>query len=395
MKVLSECGNIEGKKVLLRCDLNVPLDKEGNISDNSRIVAAIPSIKLLLDKKAALIVVSHFGRPKSAYEAKYSMAKLVEPIAKLSGSSCKLVESIEDADIKAAVAALKPGEILLLENIRFFEGETSGDEDLAKRLASYADIYVNDAFGAAHRAHSSTAVCAKYFTEKYAGLLMQKEVENLEILLHKAQKPYTAIVGGSKVSSKIDILKNLIDRVDDLIIGGAMAYTFIKAKGGEIGKSLCEDDKLDVAKEVMSLCEAKGVRLHLPIDTVAASEISESANIKECDTMAIPSDMCGVDIGKKAIEAFGDIVGKSKTILWNGPVGVFEVEKFSCGTLEIGKAVCAATRLGAYSAVGGGDSVAAANALGIAQELSYVSTGGGAMLEYLEGKTLPGIAALN
>ena len=396
MKTIEQ-GRFDGKKVLVRCDFNVPIDATGRITDETRIRESLPTLKALLEQGAALILMSHLGRPSgTGFEADYSLAPVAARLKEVLGRPVQFNQDVFTEKTVQAASGLKGGDVLLLENLRFTKAETKGDEAFARYLADLGDAYVNDAFGTAHRAHASTAVIAKFFpTEKYAGKLLAHEVENLEKLLHHAAHPFTAVIGGSKVSSKIDVLQNLIDRVDNMIIGGGMAYTFVKAMGGKIGRSLCEDDKMDVAREVMAACEKKGVKLYLPKDTVCADDFKNEANRQCVPTMAIPDGWEGMDIGPETRAAFEKVIAGSASVLWNGPLGVFEMPNFQAGTLQIGKAIGEATKKGAYSAVGGGDSVAAANQLGLAKDLSYVSTGGGAMLEYLEGKVLPGVAALD
>ncbi len=389
--------NFSGKKVLVRCDFNVPLNKDTReITDDTRIRESLPTIKKLLADGAALILMSHLGRPsETGFEEKYSLKPVAKHLSKLLGIHVKLADDIFENKTIENAKALKPGEVLLLENLRFLPGEQKGDETFAKYLAGLGDSYVNDAFGTAHRAHASTAVIAKFFpNDKYFGFLLANEITNLEKLLNHAERPFTAIIGGSKVSSKIDILKNLIPRVDNMIIGGGMAYTFIKAMGGQIGKSICENDKLDLAKEIMQEMDAKGVKYYFPTDSLCGDKFDNDANIKTFPSNAIPDEWEGMDAGAESIKTFEKIVQSSKTILWNGPMGVFEFANFGHGTTAIAKAVAAATSNGAFSAIGGGDSVAAINQNKLADQMSYISTGGGAMLEYLEGKTLPGIAAI-
>ncbi|MDR1973696.1 MAG: phosphoglycerate kinase [Bacteroidales bacterium] len=391
MKTLNQ-GNFKEKKVLLRCEMNVPI-KDGVITDDTRIRESLPTINYLLENGAAIIIMAHLGRPEgTGYEEAFSLKPVAAHLSKLLGKPVAVAGDVFKEKTEEAAKALKAGEILMLENVRFVKGETKGDEAFAKYLASLGEVYVNDAFGTTHRAHSSTAVIAQFFpNDKYVGKLLEHEIVNLEKLVKTPEHPFTAIIGGAKVSSKIDVLKNLVDKVDNLIIGGGMAYTFIKALGGQIGKSLCEDDKLDLAKEILAIYKEKGVQLALPVDTLVADAFDNNANRKVVPTMEIPAEWEGMDIGPKSIDAFKDIVRSSKTILWNGPLGVFEMDNFAAGTLEVGKCVGESN---AFSAVGGGDSIAAVNKLGIASKISYISTGGGAMIEYLEGKTLPGIAAL-
>ncbi len=391
MKTLEQ-GNFENKKVLLRCEMNVPV-KDGNITDDTRIRESLATIKYLLEHKAAVIIMAHLGRPEgTGYEGAFSLKPVAVRLSELLGINVALGGDCFGDKTSEQVSTLKAGEILMLENVRFVKGETKGDEAFAQKLASYGEVYVNDAFGTTHRAHSSTAVIAKFFpNDKYVGKLLEHEIVNLEKLLREPQRPFTAIIGGAKVSTKIDVLKNLVDKVDNLIVGGGMAYTFIKALGGKIGNSLCENDKVDMAKEVMQVCKEKNVNFLLPVDTLCSDAFDNNANRKTVPTMEIPDGWEGMDIGEKSIENFKNVVRNSKTILWNGPLGVFEMDNFARGTLEVGKCVGDS---GAFSAVGGGDSIAAVNKLGIASKISYISTGGGAMIEYLEGKTLPGISAL-
>ncbi len=396
MKTIQD-QNFNNKKVLVRCDFNVPLQKETlEITDDTRIRESLPTIKKLLADGAALILMSHLGRPsETGFEGKYSLKPVAERLSKLLGINVKLADDIFENKTIENAKNLKSGEVLLLENLRFLPGEQKGDVAFAKYLADLGEAYVNDAFGTAHRAHASTAVIAQFFpNNKYFGFLLAHEITNLEKLLNHAEHPFTAIIGGSKVSSKIDILKNLIPRVDNMIIGGGMAYTFIKAMGGQIGKSICELDKLDLAKEIMQEMDAKGVKYFFPVDSVAGDKFDNDANIKTFPSNEIPDEWEGMDAGPESIKTFEEIIQSSKTILWNGPMGVFEFANFGHGTTAIAKAVAAATSKGAFSAIGGGDSVAAINQNKLADQMSYISTGGGAMLEYLEGKTLPGIAAV-
>lgn len=395
MKTIAN-ASFAGKKVLVRCDFNVPLNKESQITDDTRIRECLPTIKKLLNDGAALILMSHLGRPKeTGFEAAFSLAPVAAHLEKLLGVKVILSDAMFGAETQTLAKKLKSGEILLLENVRFNAGEQKGDADFASYLASLGDVYVNDAFGTAHRAHASTAMIADHFpNDKYFGLLLNHEVVNLEKLLNHAEHPYTAIIGGAKVSSKIDVLQNLIGRVDNMIIGGGMAFTFLKAMGGEIGSSLCEEDRLEQAKEIMAEMKVKGVHLYLPIDMLCADKFDNAANRQTVDAMHIPQGWMGLDLGDKSIALFEEVILASKTILWNGPMGVFEMENFKKGTLAIGETVAKATAKGAFSAVGGGDSVAAVNQCNLADKMSYVSTGGGAMLEYLEGKELPGVKAI-
>ena len=387
--------NFSGKKVLLRVDFNVPIDEQGNITDDTRIRESLPTIDKLLSDGAAIIIMAHFGRPKDGFDPKLSLAPVAKYLSQILNREVLFTQELLGEKVSEMARNLKGGEVFLLENIRFYPDETKGDKELAQQLAQLGDCYVNDAFGAAHREHSSTATIAQFFpNDKYFGLLMENEVRNLTLLMQNPQRPFTAIIGGSKISTKIDILENLIPIVDNMIIGGGMRYTFTKAMGGKIGKSLCESDKLDVALELMEKMKQANVKLYLPADSVVADDFSNDAN-----TMIVPSDQIpdgweSLDCGPEAIKAFDEVITKSKTILWNGPMGVFEMPNFAKGTFAVGESVAKATAEGAFSAVGGGDSVAAVKLLGIGDKMSYVSTGGGAMLEYLEGKVLPGIKAI-
>jgi phosphoglycerate kinase len=384
------------EKALIRVDFNVPLNDKFEITDDTRITATIPTIKKVLKDGGSVILMSHLGRPKDGPTDKYSLKHLVPHLQELLGTAVEFAnDCIGDEAVKKA-AALKPGQALLLENLRFYKEEEKGDKTFAEKLAKLGDIYVNDAFGTAHRAHASTAVIAQFFPrdKRMFGLLMEGEVSSAEKILHLAQKPFTAIIGGAKVSDKILIIENLLERATDIIIGGGMAYTFIKALGGNIGKSLCEDDRLDTARDLCSKAEAKGVRIHLPSDSIIADKFDANANDSAAHSNNIPDGWMGLDIGENACEQFTNVIHQSKTILWNGPMGVFEMVKFQRGTKGIARAVAEATQKGAFSLVGGGDSVAAVNQFGYADKVSYVSTGGGALLEYFEGKELPGIAAV-
>jgi phosphoglycerate kinase len=389
--------NFAGEKALIRVDFNVPLDKKTlEITDDNRIRAAIPTIKKILADGGSVILMSHLGRPKEGPEDKYSLKHILKHLSQSIGTEVKFADDCIGDSATQQAADLKPGEVLLLENLRFYKEEEKGDEAYAEKLAKLGDVYVNDAFGTAHRAHASTAVIAKFFPadKKMFGLLMEAEVLSAEKVLHSSEKPFTAIIGGAKVSDKILIIENLLERATDIIIGGGMAYTFMKAQGGHIGNSLCEDERLDTAKELLSKAEAKGVCIHLPADSVIADKFDANADVSSSLSNSIPDGWMGLDIGVMAIETFTNVLHKSKTILWNGPMGVFEMEKFQKGTKAIAVAVAEATENGAFSLVGGGDSVAAVNQFGFADKVSYVSTGGGAMLEYFEGKELPGIAAI-
>ena len=394
MKSIKEV-NFSNKKVIVRVDFNVPLNSNFEITDDTRICGAMPTIKKLLSDGAAVILMSHLGRPKGEVKTEFSLAPVAKSLSIKLNQDIVFVPEVLTEKVMQAAENLKSGQVMLLENLRFSAGETAGDEQLAKTLASMADIYVNDAFGTAHRRHASTAVIAEYFpTEKYFGLLMEHEIVNLERALKTKETPYTAVIGGAKVSSKIDIIRNLIPKVDNMIIGGGMSFTFIKALGGEIGSSLYEEDKLDLAKEILNEMILAGVNIYLPFDVVIADKFSNDANIKTVAADQIPEGWMGLDIGPKSTAKFAQTVINSRMILWNGPMGVFEMDKFAKGTKAVAIAVSAASASGAFTAIGGGDSVAAINKYDLADMLTYVSTGGGAMLEYLEGKVLPGIAAV-
>ncbi|MES1215369.1 MAG: phosphoglycerate kinase [Bacteroidota bacterium] len=390
--------NFKGQKALIRVDFNVPLNDKFEITDDTRIQAAIPTIKKILADGGSVILMSHLGRPKDGPTDKYSLKHLVKHISDLLGGTTVLFANDcigEQAYLTAGM--LKGGEVLLLENLRFYKEEEKGDKAFAEKLSKLGDVYVNDAFGTAHRAHASTAVIAQFFPadKRMFGLVMEGEVASAEKILHKSEKPFVAIIGGAKVSDKILIIENLLERATDIIIGGGMAYTFFKAEGGKTGNSLCENDRLDVAKDLLKKADDKGVSIHLPSDSIIADKFAADANDSTAPSNAIPDGWMGLDIGPNAIEQFSNVIKKSKTILWNGPMGVFEMAKFQHGTRAIAVAVAASTHAGAFSLVGGGDSVAAVNQFGFADKVSYVSTGGGAMLEYFEGKVLPGIAAIN
>lgn len=397
MSKFSSC-NFKGKKALVRVDFNVPLNDKFEITDDTRMRAAVPTIKKILNDGGMVILMSHLGRPKGGPEEKYSLKPLIRHLSDLLGGITVLfANDCIGEQAYTTVGMMKPGEVLLLENLRFYKQEEQGDESFAKKLAALADIYVNDAFGTAHRAHASTAVIAKFFPveNRMFGLLMEGEVKSAERVLHKSEKPFTAIIGGAKVSDKILIIENLLKKANDIIIGGGMAYTFIRAQGGKTGNSLCEEDRLGMARELMEKAAGMGVNIHLPSDSVIADKFAADAKISSAPSNNIPDGWLGLDIGDLARSEFGNVIRKSKTILWNGPMGVFEMEKFQLGTKAVAEAVAEATEDGAYSLVGGGDSVAAVNQFGFADKVSYVSTGGGAMLEYFEGKVLPGIAAVS
>ncbi len=394
MKSIKEV-NFGGKKVIVRVDFNVPLNDHQQITDDTRIRGAIPTIKKLLADGAAVILMSHLGRPKGEVKAEFSLAPVAKDLSQKLGQEVIFIPEVLTDKVKQAAADLKYGQVMLLENLRFSPGETKGDEDFAKSLASLAEVYVNDAFGTAHRRHASTAVIAEYFpNNKYFGLLMEHEIVNLERALKTKEMPYTAVIGGAKVSSKIDIIRNLIPKVDNMIIGGGMSFTFIKALGGEIGDSLFEEDKLNLAKEILNEMILAGVNIFLPFDVIIADKFADTANTQLVAADAIPEGWMGLDIGPKSRQKFTQTIMNSRMILWNGPMGVFEMDTFAQGTKAVAIAVASASVGGAFSAIGGGDSVAAINKYNLADMLSYVSTGGGAMLEYLEGKTLPGIAAI-
>lgn len=386
--------NFEDKKALIRVDFNVPLNEDLEVTDVTRIEAATPTILKVLEDGGSAVLMSHLGRPKGV-EEKFSLKNIVDSVSEIVGVQVQFVDNCIGEEVEKAVAELQNGEVLLLENLRFYGEEKSGDKGFAEKLAKNGDIYINDAFGTAHRAHASTAIIAEFFPEKKCfGLLLAKEMESLEKVLGSSEKPVTAILGGSKVSSKITVIENILDKIDHLIIGGGMSFTFIKAQGGSVGNSICEDDKQELALGILKQAEEKGVKVHLPVDVVAADKFSEDANTQVVDIYHIPDGWEGLDAGPKTNVGFSFVIAQSKTILWNGPVGVFEMEKFAKGTIELGNAVADATAEGAFSLVGGGDSVAAVKQFGFADKVSYVSTGGGAMLEMLEGKSLPGIDAI-
>ena len=382
--------DVSGKKVIVRCDFNVPQDENGRITDNKRIVAALPTIKYLLEHNAAVILCSHLGRPKGEFKMKYSLAPVAERLSELLGQKVTLAKDVIGEDAKKLAAALKPGEAMLLENVRFHKEEEKNDPAFAKELASMAEIYVNDAFGTAHRAHASTAGIADYLPA-VCGFLIQKEISIMGKALADPARPFVAILGGAKVSDKIGVINNLIEKCDTIIIGGGMSYTFMKAMGKEIGTSLCEEDKLDLAKDLMKKAEDKGVKLLLPVDTVCADHFAADATPVVYDAGALPADMMGLDIGPKTIELFSDAVKDAGTVVWNGPMGVFEFDAFAVGTKAVAKAIAASH---AVSIIGGGDSAAAVEKLGFADKMTHISTGGGASLEFLEGLELPGIACL-
>lgn len=386
--------NFKNKKALIRVDFNVPLNDQFEVTDDSRIRAAKPSIIKILEDGGSCVLMSHLGRPKGVQD-KYSLRHIVDTVSQVIGVQVKFASDCVGEVAEKAVAGLEEGEVLLLENLRFHEEEEAGDEAFAAKLAKLGDIYVNDAFGTAHRAHASTAIIAQNFTDKKCfGLLLAKEIESIAKVMEVGEKPVTAVLGGAKVSSKITIIDNILDKIDHLIIGGGMTFTFIKAQGGSIGDSLVEDDKMELAKEIMELAKAKNVTIHLPVDSVIADSFSNDANTKIVDVTKIPDGWMGLDAGPATRAKFAEVIAISKTILWNGPLGVFEMPNFAKGTIALGDAIAEATKNGAFSLVGGGDSVAAVKQFGFEPKVSYVSTGGGAMLESLEGKTLPGIAAI-
>ncbi|MFZ1798693.1 MAG: phosphoglycerate kinase [Chitinophagaceae bacterium] len=391
--------NFKNEKVLIRVDFNVPMDKQTlAITDDTRMRASIPTIQKILKDGGSVILMSHLGRPKNGPEDKFSLKHLVKHLGELlPGTTVFFANDCVGEQAAMTANMLRPGEVLLLENLRFHPEEEKGDEAFAKKLAQLGDVYVNDAFGTAHRAHASTAVIAKFFSKdkKMFGLLMENEVASAEKVLHHSELPFVAIIGGAKVSDKILIIENLLEKATDIIIGGGMAYTFMKAQGGKIGSSLCEEDRLDTAKEIMQKAMEKNVCLHLPADSIIADNFAADANISGALSNDIPDGWMGLDIGAMACESFSKIIMNAKTILWNGPMGVFEMEPFQHGTKAIAKAVAEATGEGAFSLIGGGDSVAAVNKFGFENKVSYISTGGGALLEYFEGKILPGIEAIN
>ena len=393
MKTLQDF-NFNAKKAIIRVDFNVPLDENFNVTDANRIEAAKPTVDAILADGGSVILMSHLGRPKGK-EDKYSLRHIVAKVAEVLGVNVQFASDCRGEIVTNAAKNLKPGEVLLLENLRFYAEEEAGDESFAKELASLGDIYVNDAFGTAHRAHASTTIIAKFFpNHKCFGLLLAKEIESLNRVLNNSVKPVTAVLGGSKVSSKITVIENILDKVDHMIIGGGMTFTFIKALGGKIGDSICEDDKQELALEILNLAKLKNVHIHIPIDVVAADSFSNDANTQIVDVREIPDGWQGLDAGPKSLANFREVIMNSKTILWNGPLGVFEMENFANGTIELGNYIAESTANGAFSLVGGGDSVAAVKQFRLEEKMSYVSTGGGAMLEMLEGRVLPGIAAI-
>lgn len=388
--------NFKNKKALIRVDFNVPLDSNYQITDTNRIDATFPTIRKILSDGGSVILMSHLGRPKGGPEEKYSLKHLLPYLSQQLKQTVKFADDCIGQSARDLAAGLKPGEVLLLENLRFYKEEEKGDESFAKKLASLGDIYVNDAFGTAHRAHASTAIIANYFPEaKCFGYLMAEEVIHLDKVLKGATHPFTAILGGAKVSGKIEVISNLMDKVDNLIIGGGMMFTFIKAMGGEVGNSMVEEDLIDTSRNIVERAKILGVNLYLPSDAIIADAFSNDANIKTCNAYDIPDPWMGLDIGVNTLKKFEHVIEQSSTILWNGPMGVFEMKSFEEGTKKIAEAIAKATENGAFSLIGGGDSVAAINKFGLADKISFISTGGGAMLEYIEGKELPGVKAIN
>ena len=388
--------NFSGKRAIIRVDFNVPMDQDFRITDDSRIRAAIPTIEKILNDGGAVILMSHLGRPKEGPEEKFSLKHLTKHLGKLLDREVKFADDCIGESARTLSDELKPGEVLLLENLRFYKEETKGDESFAEKLAALADVYVNDAFGTAHRAHASTTIIARFFPENKAfGYIMKNELESIDKVLKDTKKPYVAVIGGAKVSTKIEIINNLLEKADDLIIGGGMMFTFIKAQGGKIGSSMVEDDYLETAREIMVAAREKGVKIHIPSDAIIADSFSNDAKTRESSASRIPDEWLGLDIGPESIRKFEEVISGAKTILWNGPMGVFEMSNFAAGTKAVAEALVKATEKGAFTLIGGGDSVAAINQLQLADKVSYVSTGGGALLEYMEGKTLPGVQAIN
>lgn len=387
--------NFDNKKALIRVDFNVPLDADFNVTDTNRIEAAKPTIIKVLEDGGSAILMSHLGRPKGQRSPDLSLNHICSKVSEIIGVQVKFVDDSVGEDVESAASELQPGEVLLLENLRFYAEEEKGDQGFAESLSRLGDIYVNDAFGTAHRAHASTTIVAQFFQDKKCfGYLLAKEIDAIEKVMRTGEKPVLAILGGAKVSSKITIIENILDKVDHLIIGGGMTYTFVKAQGGKVGNSICEDDKMELAMEILDQAKKKGVEVHLPSDVLAANDFANEADTQIVDVDKIPDGWQGLDAGPRTLESFGEVIQKCRTILWNGPVGVFEMENFAKGTIAVGNYIDAATQNGAFSLVGGGDSVAAVKQFGFEDKVSYVSTGGGAMLESLEGKTLPGIAAI-
>lgn len=394
MKTINDF-NFNNKKAIIRVDFNVPLNDQFQVTDDNRIVAAKPTIDKIVNQGGIAILMSHLGRPKNGPEDQFSLKHIVSKVEEVLDRKVTFVNDSVGADVEKVVADAKAGDVILLENLRFYKEEEAGDETFAEKLSKLGDIYVNDAFGTAHRAHASTTIVAKFFpNDKCFGLLLAKEIESIDKVLNSTEKPVTAVLGGSKVSSKITIIENILDKVDHMIIGGGMMFTFIKAQGGNIGSSLVEDDKLELALEILEKAKAKNVQIHIPVDVVAADAFSNDANTQIVAANEIPDGWQGLDVGPKTLEQFNKVIMNSKIILWNGPLGVFEMEKFAAGTITLGNFIADATATGTFSLVGGGDSVAAVKQFGLDDKVSYVSTGGGAMLEMLEGQTLPGIAAI-
>lgn len=394
MKTINDF-NFNNKKAIIRVDFNVPLNDQFQVTDDNRIVAAKPTIDKIVNDGGVAILMSHLGRPKNGPEDKFSLKHIVSKVEEVLGRKVTFVNDSVGADVEKVVADAKAGDVILLENLRFYKEEEAGDEAFAEKLSKLGDVYVNDAFGTAHRAHASTTIVAKFFpNDKCFGTLLAKEIESIDKVLNSTDKPVTAVLGGSKVSSKITIIENILDKVDHMIIGGGMMFTFIKAQGGKIGSSLVEDDKMELALEILEKAKAKNVQIHIPVDVVAADAFSNDANTKIVPANDIPDGWQGLDVGPKTLEQLNKVIMGSKIILWNGPLGVFEMEKFAAGTITLGNFIADATEAGTFSLVGGGDSVAAVKQFGLDDKVSYVSTGGGAMLEMLEGQTLPGIAAI-
>ena len=394
MKTINDF-NFNNKKAIIRVDFNVPLNDQFQVTDDNRIVAAKPTIDKIVNNGGVAVLMSHLGRPKNGPEDKFSLKHIVSKVEEVLGRKVTFVNDSVGAKVEETVAAAQPGDVILLENLRFYKEEEAGDKAFAEQLSKLGDIYVNDAFGTAHRTHASTTIVANFFpNDKCFGFLLAKEIESIDKVLNSTEKPVTAVLGGSKVSSKITIIENILDKVDHMIIGGGMMFTFIKAQGGNIGNSIVEDDKMALALEILEQAKAKNVQIHIPVDVVAADAFSNDANTQIVPANEIPDGWQGLDVGPKTLEQFNKVIMSSKIILWNGPLGVFEMEKFAAGTITLGNFIADATAAGTFSLVGGGDSVAAVKQFGLDDKVSYVSTGGGAMLEMLEGQTLPGIAAI-
>ncbi len=394
MKTINDF-NFNNKKAIIRVDFNVPLNEQFQVTDDNRIVAAKPTINKIVNDGGIAILMSHLGRPKNGPEDKFSLKHIASKVEEVIGKKVTFVNDCVGDEVEKIVSNAQAGDIILLENLRFYKEEEAGDENFAEQLSKLGDVYVNDAFGTAHRAHASTTIVAKFFpNNKCFGFLLAKEIESIDKVLNSTDKPVTAVLGGSKVSSKITIIENILDKVDHMIIGGGMMFTFIKAQGGEVGNSIVEDDKMELALEILEKAKAKNVQIHIPVDVVAADAFSNDANTQVVNANEIPAGWQGLDVGPKTLEMFNKVIMNSKIILWNGPLGVFEMEKFASGTITLGNFIADATDAGTFSLVGGGDSVAAVKQFGLESKMSYVSTGGGAMLEMLEGQTLPGIAAI-